>query len=88
MIVVSTSEFRNRQKNYLDKVDLGIEILIQRGKNKSYKIAPVTDDDTLLSKEAFFEKIDRSLQEAKDGKILSMLPNESLTDFLRRTENV
>jgi PHD/YefM family antitoxin component YafN of YafNO toxin-antitoxin module len=88
MIVVSTSEFRDRQKSYLDKIDSGIEILIQRGKNKSYKIVPVTDDDTLMSKEAFFEKIDRSLQEAKEGKVFSMLPNESLTDFLRRTENV
>jgi hypothetical protein len=41
-------------------VDEGVEILIQRGKNKSYKILPVRDDDTLMSKEEFFAKIDRA----------------------------
>jgi hypothetical protein len=38
MLVVSTREFRDKQKSYLDKADEGIEILIQRGKNKSYKV--------------------------------------------------
>jgi antitoxin (DNA-binding transcriptional repressor) of toxin-antitoxin stability system len=68
MLVVSSREFRENQKSYLDKVDAGMEILIQRGKNCSYKIVPVRDDDTLMSKEAFFAKIDRALQEAKEGK--------------------
>ena len=86
MLVVSSREFRDRQKSYLDKVDAGMEILIQRGKNKSYKVTPVSEDDTLMSKEEFFAKIDRSLQEAKDGKTFSMLPNESLDDFLTRIE--
>ena len=88
MLVVSTREFRDKQKNYLDKVDEGIELLIRRGKNKSYKISPVLDDDMLMSKEAFFAKLDHSLQEAKEGKIFSMLPNERLSDFLKRTEDV
>ena len=68
MLVISSREFRERQKTYLDKVDEGTEILIQRGKNKSYKIVSVTDDDTLMSKEAFLAKIDHSLQEIKEGK--------------------
>ena len=88
MLVVSTREFRDNQKSYLDKIDAGIELLIQRGKRKTYKIIPVSDDDTLMSKEAFFAKIDRSIQQAKEGKVYSMLPNESLSDFLKRTENV
>ena len=86
MLVVSTREFRDRQRSYLDKVDSGMEILIQRGRAKSYKITPVSKDDTLMSKEAFFAKIDRSLQEAKEGKTTAMLPNESLDDFLARIE--
>jgi len=88
MLVVSTREFRDNQKSYLDKIDAGIELLIQRGKRKTYKIIPVSDDDTLMSKEEFFAKIDRSIQQAKEGKVYSMLPNESLSDFLKRTENV
>ena len=68
MLVISTSEFRDRQRNYLDKIDTGIEILIRRRKNKSYKIVPVTEDDTLMSKEEYFAKLERGLQSVKEGK--------------------
>ena len=68
MLVISTREFRDRQKSYLDKVDTGTEILIQRSKNKSYKIVPLTEDDTLMSKKEYFAKFERSLQSLKEGK--------------------
>jgi len=35
----------------------------------SVKIVPVTDDDTLMSKKIFLQKIDSSLQQANEGKI-------------------
>ena len=68
MLVISTREFRDRQKSYLDKVDTGTEILIQRSKNKSYKIVPLAEDDTLMSKKEYFAKFERSLQSLKEGK--------------------
>jgi antitoxin (DNA-binding transcriptional repressor) of toxin-antitoxin stability system len=68
MLVISTREFRDRQRSYLDKVDAGIEILIQRRRNKSYKIIPVTEDDTLMSKEEYFAKLERGFQSIKEGK--------------------
>jgi antitoxin (DNA-binding transcriptional repressor) of toxin-antitoxin stability system len=68
MLIISTREFRDKQKSYLDKVDLGAEILIQRRKNKSYKIVPVSEDDTLMSKEEYFAKLERSVQSIKKGK--------------------
>jgi len=49
MLVISTREFRANQKAYLDKVDEGLSLLIQRGKNKSYRIVPVGDNDKLVS---------------------------------------
>jgi len=82
MLVVSSREFRERQRSYLDKVDAGMEILIQRGNTKSYKITPVSDDDTLMSKEAFFAKIDRSLQEYEEGKFTRVTGKEELKKFL------
>jgi len=82
MLVISSREFRENQKSYLDKADEGIEILIQRGKNKSYKIVPVSDDDTLISKKDFFEKIDQSLTEIKQGKSTRIKTKEELTRFL------
>lgn len=64
MLVVSTGEFRGKQKAYLDKVDNGTELIIQRSKNRSYKVVPVDEqDDTLMTKEEFFAKIDRALAE-------------------------
>ena len=84
MLVVSSKEFRDNQKNYLDKIDEGIEILLHRGKNKAYRIIPVTEDDTLMSKEAFFAKIDKSLAEAREGNLETFDTVESLMNFLEK----
>lgn len=84
MLVISSREFRANQKSYLDKIDEGVEILIQRSKNKSYKIVPVGDDDTVMSKEDFFAKIDLSIQQAKEGKTIKQNDGESIHDFLDR----
>ena len=64
MLVINSKEFKENQTTYLNQVDKGIEILIRRGRNKSYKIIPVVEDDTLMSKEAFFDMLD----EAEKGK--------------------
>ena len=82
MLVISSREFREKQKSYLDKVDAGIEILIQRGKRKAYKIIPVSDDDTLMSKEAFFANIDRAVKEIEDGKGKVINSKDELTAYL------
>ena len=41
-------------------------------------------DPTLMTKEEFFAKIDRSLEQARQGQVHRMLPGESLDDFLKR----
>ena len=48
MLIVSSAEFRANQKSYLDKIDEGAEILIQRGKNKAYRVVPVAENDTII----------------------------------------
>lgn len=82
MLVISSREFREHQKTYLDKVDDGIELLIQRGKNRSYKISPVVEDDTLMSKEEFYAKIQLSLQQVKEGKVVTLKTKEDIRNFL------
>ena len=74
MLVVSSREFREKQALYLNHIDEGEEIILQRGRNKSYKIVPLSEDDTLMSKEAFFAKIDKALQQAKEGKVKELTP--------------
>ena len=34
----------------------------------SFKIVPVTEDDTLMSKKEYFAMLDRGLQNIKEGK--------------------
>lgn len=82
MVIVSSREFRDRQKRYLDKVDKGEEVLIRRGKNKSYRIVPVTEDEIFMNKNEFFAKIDEALKEAEQGKVTSISSEEELTNFL------
>lgn len=82
MLVISTREFRDNQKSYLEKVDEGIELLIRRGKNKSYKIVPVTEDDSLMSKEEFFAKIDRGLEQYRNGEYATIETKDDLIRLL------
>lgn len=45
---------------------------------------PVTNDDTLMSKEEFFAKLDKAKEEIKEGKTIAMEPDETLEDLLNR----
>lgn len=85
MITVSSREFRSKQKNYLDQVAQGVELLVTR-KNESFKIVKVTESDTLIGKDVFFAQIERAITDVKEGKTFAMKPDESLDDFLSRME--
>jgi len=86
MLVISIREFRANQGKYLSMASEGQDIILKSRSKGSFRIIPLTEDDTLMSKEEYFANIDRSLQEIKEGKGFEMLPNESLSDFLKRTE--
>lgn len=82
MLVVSSREFRDNQKKYFDSVDNGEQIIVQRGKDRSYKLVPVTNSDVCMTEEEFYEKIDRSIQQAKEGKVLRISTDEALKNLL------
>lgn len=82
MLIISFREFRENQKSYLDRIDKGAEILIKRSKNKSYKIIPVTDDDMLMSKDEFLNKINLSLQQIEMGNFTTLTSKQDITNFL------
>ena len=83
MLVISSGEFRANQKSYLDKADEGVQILIQRGKYKSYRLVPVVTDETLISKKEFFAEIERSWEQYKKGKFTRLETKVDLKDFLK-----
>lgn len=83
MITISSREFRANQKNYLDQVSQGVEVLVTRGKD-AFKISRVNEDDSLMSRDAFFGQIEQAIKEVKEGKSYSMKEGESLDDFISR----
>jgi antitoxin YefM len=78
MIIISTREFRDNQKKYFDLADNNEQIIVQRGKSKSYKLVPIIQGETLMSEQAFFEKIDDSIKQFQKGKVKRV---DNLQDF-------
>jgi PHD/YefM family antitoxin component YafN of YafNO toxin-antitoxin module len=71
MLVISTGEFRQNLKMYLEKADQGEKIIVQRGKNKSYHLNPVNEDDMYFNAE-MMARIEESIQQIKEGKSLTV----------------
>lgn len=84
MLVISTREFREHQGKYLKKVKDGEEIILKSRENGSFKLVPITEDDTLMSKVDFFKKLDHSLQQAKEGKTIKISSSEEIKTLLER----
>jgi len=82
MIVISSREFREKQAEYMDMADRGEQIIVQRGKSKSYSLTPVTNNDVYFSKQ-MVEKIKQSIQEGKGGKTTQISGKEALLKFLK-----
>ena len=75
MVVISTREFRERQGKYLGMVANGENVVLKSRKEGSFKIVPLQRDATLMSKEEFYAKLDRSIQQIKDGKLHTLNMN-------------
>lgn len=82
MLVISSREFREKQAEYFDRADNGEQIIVQRGKNKSYKIVAVSEDDAVMSKNEFYDKIEAALLSIKNGEFTEVKSKEELNDLL------
>jgi len=81
MIIISSREFRDNQAKYLNKVDEGEQIIVQRGKDKSYTLTPVKEDDLYLTPQ-MMQRLKASLQQAKAGQVKSVTNEKELADLL------
>ena len=88
MEVVSTREFRNNMATYLGYVSSGQELILKTRDKGSFVIRKVKDDDTLMSKEEFFAKIEEAERQIERGEYSVMKPDETLDEFLERVTNV
>ena len=81
MLVISSREFRQNQRLYFEKADKGEQIIVQRGKDKSYALTPIGEDDIYFN-EKMVKKIKKSAQEARDGKYIEITSSEEIKELL------
>lgn len=81
MLVISSREFRQNQRLYFEKVDQGEQIIVQRGKDKSYALTPVSEDDLYFNAE-MVKRIKKSLKEAEKGNVKKISTSKELGDLL------
>ena len=86
MVVVTARDFRSALGKYFDEAKNGNDVVVKSRDHGSFKLVPISEDDTLMSKEAFFAKIEQALNEVQEKKTFKMYPGESLDDFLARME--
>ena len=80
MTVVSIRDFRANQSKYL-RLAAGGESVILTSRSGSFKIVPVTEDDSLVSKKEFFARIDEARKNIAEGKGTTVSSKEEL-DYL------
>jgi antitoxin YefM len=81
MLVISTREFREKQKMYLDLVDQKEQVILQRGKNKAYILTPISKEDRFLANPDVKARIMHSLEQVKKGNLIT-LPKEDINELL------
>ncbi len=82
MVVISSRDFRANQSKYLGMAANGQGIVLTTRSLGSFKIVPIQEDDTLMTREELYQKIDRGIQEIKEGKGYKVSTKEELERFL------
>jgi len=81
MLVISSREFRQNQRLYFERADKGEQIIVQRGKDKSYTLTPINEDDIYFNSE-MVKKIKLSLEQARNGDIKRFVSSDEINDLL------
>jgi antitoxin YefM len=72
MLIISSREFREKQKMYFDLADKNEQIIVQRGRNKAYSLTPITDTDRYFANREIKKRIRHSLAQAAKGKLTNV----------------
>jgi hypothetical protein len=81
MLVISSREFRQNQRLYFEKADKGEQIIVQRGKDKSYALTPISEDDIYFN-EKMIKRIKESAKQAKNGEYIELSSSEEIKELL------
>lgn len=81
MVVVSTREFRQNLKKYLDLIDKNERVIIKRGNDKIYEISNTIKNDRFFDDPVIQERISKSIQSYNEGKTVK-LTDDQLKELL------
>lgn len=81
MLVISSREFRQNQKEYFDRVDKGEHIIVQRGKDKAYALTPIKENDMYFNEE-MIKRIKLSLDQAKSEDVKRVSSEKEISELL------
>jgi hypothetical protein len=79
-LVITPWQFFSRFWGYLDKIDSGINVLIN-GRRRTYKVERAKDPYKMTKKE-YFAMLDESMQQYRDGKYTSFNSHEEMKAWL------
>lgn len=83
MMIVSTRDFRTNQTKYLNLAKAGEDVVL-RSRTGSFKISPITSDDSISSRAEFKSELRHALQEvieARKGKVKLQTAEELLNEL-------
>lgn len=81
MTVVSVRDFRANQGKYLDLAANGESVILTSRKGQ-FKIMPISEDDSIVSKKEFFARVDEARKSLAEGKGVSVSAKEELDSLL------
>jgi antitoxin YefM len=68
MLVISSREFRDNQKKYMDLADNNQQVVIQRGKEKAYVLTPIGKNDKYFMDPEVMADIKEGIVQYREGK--------------------
>lgn len=83
MTIISSRDFRSNQGKYLGMAANG-ENVILTSRVGSFKIVPVSGEDTIMNKSEFASKLEAAIQSIQDGKGRVVSGEDELTSFLNQ----
>ena len=86
MVVVSSREFRANQRKYFDLARTNDVVITSRA-HGSYRLVPVSSDDTLIDNATLEAKIRKGIADYEAGKVYRMNEGESSDEFIGRMLN-
>lgn len=84
MLVISSKEFRANTGRYLEMVSKGQDVILKSRSLGSFKLTPVNENDIIMSEKDFYSKLDHSITQAKEGKVICQNDGESIENFINR----